>query len=337
MRAAMFHRTDTTYSLPMHKILPKIPTLVDNLGDTHDHWLSAARAICTTDTFPKLRSRTFTLPTYGPNTTFTLTGMAKGAGMIHPDMATLLGIICTDAPVRPHPAQLSLQKAVQKSFNRISIDGDTSTNDTVALLANHAVNNDRYPHSIELNSAALKAFEHELTALATELAQLVVRDGEGATKFVTLRVRSAMLDDDKHRMAREIARSPLVKTALYGRDANWGRILCAIGNANLRVPKMVRIEALSVSFVGADGELGLLIRGEPQAVDEARAAEFLAKEDLEILIRCEDESDETRAKEKADDDFLFWTCDLSHEYGKYEIPRGPEAVYRRLSNQLNGQ
>jgi glutamate N-acetyltransferase/amino-acid N-acetyltransferase len=122
--------------LPIRKITSKIPTAYSNLGSTHDHWLSTARAICTTDTFPKLLSRTFTLPS--STETYHIAGMTKGAGMIHPNMATLLGVICTDAPVSARPLQIALTAAISKSFNSISIDGDTSTNDTVCLLANGA-------------------------------------------------------------------------------------------------------------------------------------------------------------------------------------------------------
>lgn len=328
----------------MDRIIPKISDLASSLGSTHSHWLSAARAICTTDTFPKLRSRSFTLPLYG-DTIFTMTGMAKGAGMIHPNMATLLGIICTDAPIEPSPLHGFLRHAITRSFNSISIDGDTSTNDTVALLANGAAAPTPDPRgspSILPNNLAGRAFTHELVALTTELAQLVVRDGEGATKFVTIRMRGRMPSLSKQRsryigqlrrIASTVAKSPLVKTALYGRDANWGRILCAIGYSEVHPFKDDR---LSVSFLGpreADGqesvadardpkrdELELLVRGEPQAVDEARAAKMLAEEDLEILIRLDDESDEAKANETEKDDVLFWTCDFSHEYGESKPP-----------------
>lgn len=290
--------------LPIQKITSKIPTAYSNLGDTHDHWLSTARAICTTDTFPKLLSRTFTLP--GSDVEYRLAGMTKGAGMIHPNMATLLGVICTDAPIQSWPLRLALQSAITKSFNSISIDGDTSTNDTVAILANGAAGGPAVKQSSEPDSA-YKAFEKTLTEFAIDLAKLVVRDGEGATKFVTIRVTNAESYGDAHRVASTIARSPLVKTALYGKDANWGRILCATGYAE-GVNAVIPTET-SVSFVPADGSeaLKLLVRGEPEQVDEERAARILEAEDLEIEVKL---SEDRGWSEEA----VFWTCDFSHEY-----------------------
>jgi glutamate N-acetyltransferase/amino-acid N-acetyltransferase len=286
--------------LPIQKILDKLPTAYYNLGQTHDHWMAAARAICTTDTFPKLLSRTFTLPS--SSTEYHIAGMTKGAGMIHPNMATLLGIICTDAPITATPLQSLLTSAITKSFNSISIDGDTSTNDTVAILANGAAGGEPITST---SSEDFKAMQGVLTEFAIDLAKLVVRDGEGATKFVTIKVEKAKSYDDAKRVASTIARSPLVKTALYGKDANWGRILCATGYAE-GVSSIVP-EETSVSFVPADGsaELKLLVRGEPEQVDEARAAEILKDEDLNIVVRL---------SEKFEESAVVWTCDFSHEY-----------------------
>jgi glutamate N-acetyltransferase/amino-acid N-acetyltransferase len=286
--------------LPIQKILDKLPTAYYNLGQTHDHWMAAARAICTTDTFPKLLSRTFTLPS--SSTEYHIAGMTKGAGMIHPNMATLLGIICTDAPISATPLQSLLTSAITKSFNSISIDGDTSTNDTVAILANGAAGGEPITST---SSEGFKAMQEVLTEFAIDLAKLVVRDGEGATKFVTIKVEKAKSYEDAKRVASTIARSPLVKTALYGKDANWGRILCATGYAE-GVSSIVP-EETSVSFVPADGsaELKLLVRGEPEQVDEARAAEILKDEDLNIVVRLSEEFEESA---------VVWTCDFSHEY-----------------------
>lgn len=280
--------------LPIQKITSKIPSAYASLGSTHDHWLATARAICTTDTFPKLLSRSFTLPS-SPNTTYHLAGMTKGAGMIHPNMATLLGIICTDAPIAPAPLQYLLTAAIDKSFNSISIDGDTSTNDTVALLANGAAGGTPIADSASPDYATM---QETLTTFAADLAKLVVRDGEGATKFVTIRVTNAASYTDAKRVASTIARSPLVKTALYGKDANWGRVLCATGYAE-GVESVVP-EQTSVSFVPTDGspELKLLVRGEPEAVDEARAAQILEAEDLEILVRL---------SEREGEEAVYWT------------------------------
>lgn len=279
------------------------------LGSTHDHWLTAATAICTTDTFPKLLSRQFTLPS-SPGVTYHLAGMSKGAGMIHPNMATLLGIMTTDAPVSRAIIPTLLKNAVDRSFNSITIDGDTSTNDTVALLANGAAGGQEITTE---DSEDYAVFSAVLSEFAIDLAKLVVRDGEGATKFVTIRVTEAASEAGARKVASTIARSPLVKTALYGKDANWGRVLCATGYSLLSEPgepvnevAEVDPEKTSVSFLPTDGsaELKLLVNGEPEQVDEVRASEILQPEDLEILVRL------GTGKEEA----TYWTCDYSHEY-----------------------
>jgi glutamate N-acetyltransferase/amino-acid N-acetyltransferase len=202
--------------LPIDKIFDKVPAAHEALGRSHEHWLTAARAICTTDTFPKLMSRTFNLPS-SPGIEYRIAGMTKGAGMIHPNMATLLGVIATDAPISSAALPSVLKHAVDRSFNSITIDGDTSTNDTIALLANGQAGG----KEVVEGTADYDAFRALLTDFAAELAQLVVRDGEGATKFVTIRVTESASEEAARRIASTIARSPLVKTALYGKDANW--------------------------------------------------------------------------------------------------------------------
>ncbi|KAM3417919.1 Arginine biosynthesis bifunctional protein ArgJ [Cercospora zeina] len=345
--------------LPIEKITSAIPKLKSNIGNTHEHWLNAANAICTTDTFPKLLSRQFTLPS-SPETTYSIAGMTKGAGMIHPNMATLLAIVCTDAKIAPGSMRKLLKRVIPNSFNSISIDGDTSTNDTLAFFANGAaapadVEPVAYPALGNRKPAAnpnaaerpqfprpspdVTAMEIVLGDFLQDLAKLVVRDGEGATKFVTIRVRSDVSKITARRAATSIAGSALVKTALYGKDANWGRILCAIGYApgimssdlvsrpDLVNGMMARVkpnipydqinqvdpEATSVSFIPADGseELKLLVRGEPQNVDEVRAKQILEMEDLEILVRLEDRPVPNRRRTH---EAVFWTCDFSHEY-----------------------
>lgn len=279
------------------------------MGSSHEHWLTTAIAICTTDTFPKLISSEFRLPS-SPDKTYRIAGMTKGAGMIHPNMATLLGVICTDAPVSSTIIPALLKSAVDRSFNSITIDGDTSTNDTVALLANGAAGGKEIASE---QSEDYEAFRQVLSSTATDLAKLIVRDGEGATKFVTIRVTEASSEVGARKIASTIARSPLVKTALYGKDANWGRILCATGYSLLSEPgepinevAEITAEKTNVSFIPADGsaELKLLVNGEPEAVDEVRASEILQSEDLEILVRL------GTGKEQA----TYWTCDYSHEY-----------------------
>lgn len=229
--------------------------------------------------------------------------------MIHPNMATLLGMIMTDASVNPSLLPNLLTAAVDKSFNSISIDGDTSTNDTVVVLANGAAGGSEITSE---TSSDYQVFKDTLTTFAADLAKLVVRDGEGATKFVTIRVTESPSVSGAKKIASSIARSPLVKTALYGKDANWGRILCATGYAQISEPGEavtatdIIPEKTSVSFIPSDGspELKLLVNGEPEVVDEVRAAEILEHEDLEILIKL------GGGKEEA----TYWTCDFSHEY-----------------------
>ena len=287
--------------LPIDKITAAIPKGISHLSSTHDAWLTTARAICTTDTFPKLLSTTFSLPS-SPNATYSLAGMTKGAGMIHPNMATLLGVLCTDAPIPATSLQPILTYAIDRSFNSISIDGDTSTNDTIAILANGAAGG----NSIKLNSIDASHLQQILTEFTQQLSQLVVRDGEGATKFVRIRVTNSPSFTDAKLVASTIARSPLVKTALYGKDANWGRILCAVGYTEGLSPDAVVPERTSVSFLSIEGEqLPLCVDGEPREVDEAKAAEMLAEEDLEIVVDLGKEGGEEAS---------YWTCDFSHEY-----------------------
>ena len=299
--------------LPIKKILSKISTAYKNLGDDHNAWLSTAKAICTTDTFPKLLSTTFKLPgKHHDGIEYRLAGMTKGAGMIHPNMATLLGVLCTDAAISQRALKPLLVEAANKSFNAISIDGDTSTNDTLAILANGAASQHNETPPVEPGTEDYDAMQTVLTDFATRLSQLVVRDGEGATKFVEVKVRNAKSENDAKLIASTIARSPLVKTALYGRDANWGRILCAIGyTQGLSSPDSVVPATTNVSFIPAEnsatkeeGVLKLLVDGEPETVDEERAARLLEDEDLIVDV------DLGTGKEEAS----YWFCDFSHEY-----------------------
>ncbi|KZT64489.1 putative glutamate N-acetyltransferase precursor [Daedalea quercina L-15889] len=302
-------------NLPIAKIVAGIQSQSKQgktLGSTFDAWERAAKAFMTTDTFPKLRARTFTVN----GKEYRLAGMDKGAGMIHPDMgpprssgqlhATLLGCILTDAAVSPPSLQSALTYAVDRSFNSISVDGDMSTNDTIVVLANGAATDGSGAQEIDeqRDPEAYATFRDALTSFATELAQLVVRDGEGATKFVTVSVDGAATYEDARRIASQISTSALVKTALYGQDANWGRILAAAGAVPLSVP--LHPTRVNVLFIPTDGSpaLPLLVNGEPETVDEIRAKEILSAEDL--AIRVELGLGEESAK--------YWTCDFSYEY-----------------------
>lgn len=233
--------------------------------------------------------------------------------MIHPNMATLLGVLCTDAPITPDALQPLLKHAVNRSFNCVSVDGDTSTNDTVAILANGAAGGIPITSS-KSPSDDYVAMQNVLTSFMQSLAQLIVRDGEGATKFVTVRVRNSPHYDSARLIASTIATSPLVKTALYGGDANWGRILCAIGYTPGTEEGTVVPSRTSVSFRPMDGsaELRLLVNGEPEVVDEERASRILKDEDLEIVVDLG--GGEMGEKGSGGEEAVYWFCDFSHEY-----------------------
>ncbi len=252
----------------------------------------AAEAIMTTDTHPKRLAVRLAL-SGGP---VTIGGMAKGAGMIHPNMATMLAVLTTDAEIAPDVLDELLRTAVNQSFNRISIDGDTSTNDTVLLLANGmsgtAVAD---PDSIAQFSAAL-------SYLCTALAHMIVRDGEGATKFVEIQVTGAQSEADAHQVANTIATSPLVKTAFAGSDANWGRLLMAAGRAGVPFEQS-RIN-LWVGAQQADA-LQLVANGTPTEYEETQAAAVFAEPEFKILLDLGNGGGGTA---------VVWTTDLSHDY-----------------------
>ena len=200
---------------------------------------AAGEAIRTTDAFPKRGVRTFRVG----GKVVTIGGIAKGAGMIAPNMGTLLAYAFTDAPLRPADARRALQEAVDASFNRIVVDGDTSTNDTAALFANGACG---LP---PLSGKDLAAFGEALRSLLLDLALMIVRDGEGATRVVRIEVAGARTAAEAERGARAVATSPLVKTAVYGADMNWGRVIAALGRAGISMDPM----KVSMRFAGATG------------------------------------------------------------------------------------
>ena len=283
--------------LDMAKIRAGITQAADSLSPDGGHM--AARAIMTTDTISKETAVHVNL-SIGETS---IAGMAKGSGMIHPNMATMLSIIATDATISQHLLDQALRYAVDRSFNRITVDGETSTNDTVLLLAN-GVSNKRIDDDA---SQDFLHFRDALTMVTTILAQKIVRDGEGANKFVTVHVYGALTVDDAHKVAKTIAHSPLVKTAMYGEDANWGRVLCAIGYSEAQVsPDLIGLRlAAGSGFDGASRQsLQLVKEGQPYQVDETIAAEILAGTDIDLEI------DLGRGSAEA----TVWTCDLSPEY-----------------------
>lgn len=264
-----------------------IPKALKDLRETG--WSRAARAIMTTDTRPKGASRQVAVD----GKTVTFTGMAKGSGMIHPDMATMLAFVATDAAVAADDLQAALERAARVSFNAVSVDGDTSTNDACLLVATGAGGVRLAP-----GSDAWIRWEAALTDLCIELAQAIVRDGEGATKFVTLDVRGGRDESECRQVGFTIAHSPLVKTALFSSDANWGRILACVGRAGLR--------DLDLSGVHLYLDDVCVIRaGEPDPeYREALGAAVMKQPEITVRI------DLGRGEASA----TVWTCDLSHDY-----------------------
>ena len=277
--------------LPVDALNAALPEAISDLGS--NNWERAAQAIMTTDTVPKLRSKVVTI---SDGTACQLVGMSKGSGMIQPNMATMLGFIATDAVISREMLDGMLRTAVNQSFNRITVDGDTSTNDAVTLTA---TGQSDFVISPTDREAAL-AFQAALTELATELAQDIIRDGEGATKFVEITVSNAGSEAEADQVARTVAHSPLVKTALFASDPNWGRILAAVGRAGV---SDLNVDAVSLSLNG------ILI-----AENGARAASYteeagvaaMAPEDLIISI------DLGRGERSA----TLWTTDFSYDYVK---------------------
>ena len=272
--------------LPAKRITGKLDDLKQGLSP--EGLAAAARAILTTDTTPKVCTAEASIG----GRRVRIAGMTKGAGMIHPQMATTLCFVLTDATIGSALLQESLQQACRRSYNRISVDGDTSTNDTLAILANGGSG----MPPIEPHSPARDFFVEGLTQVCRDLAQQVVRDGEGASKFVTIRVAGAPSEEDAAQIARSIANSPLVKTALAGEDANWGRIICAAGYAG------VSFDSRRVSIFL--GDLVVCREGGAVAFQESRASEILRQRDIDLTVQLHAGSS----------DATFWTCDLTTEY-----------------------
>ena len=253
-------------------------------------WQDAAMAIRTTDTFAK--GATTKVSVSGQ--TVTINGIAKGSGMIAPDMATMLAYIATDASIATACLQQMLEKAVSASFNAITVDSDTSTSDSVYLLATHKANHQQIT---DINSQAGETFYIALKEVMIDLAQQIVKDGEGASKFVTVRVRAAETDTDARTIAFAIANSPLVKTAIAGADANWGRIVMAIGKSGAKADR----DRLGISI----GDIVIAQNGQcKDGYNEAPVAAHMAGDDIDILVDMGLGSGEA----------VVWTCDLTHGY-----------------------
>lgn len=273
--------------LPMDKFPKGIKTAFDNLSE--DNWENAANGILTTDTVVKAFTRTLSIN----NQNITISGIAKGSGMIRPDMATMLAYIATDAKIEQQLLQSCLFDAVNHSFNRITVDGDTSTNDSAILMATGQ-------SGVELvqNSDELTQFQQVLTEICEELAKEMIRDGEGATKLISLSVTGCKDEQEAKDVAYTVAHSPLVKTAFFACDPNWGRILAAVGRAGVTDFDLRKVNiALDDVYIVRNG-------GKANDYTEEKGQAIMDKSDITIHI------DLGRGDEK----IKVWTCDFSYDY-----------------------
>jgi glutamate N-acetyltransferase/amino-acid N-acetyltransferase len=277
--------------LPVDKIEAALPAAVADLKP--DNWAQAAEAIMTTDIVPKAASRQVSLG----GVDFVVTGIAKGSGMIHPNMATMLSFVATDAPVSCEALEAVLRHAVNRSFNCITVDGDTSTNDACILVATGAT---PAPVIMDDGDPRFAPFQAAVTEVMIQLAQAIVRDGEGATKFMEVRVEGGRNEAECKQVAYAIARSPLVKTAFFASDPNLGRILAAIGYAGIEDLDVDRVRLwLGNVLVAENG-------GRAPAYQEEEGARVMAA--AEITVRV----DLARGQAVA----TVWTCDFSYDYVK---------------------
>jgi glutamate N-acetyltransferase / amino-acid N-acetyltransferase len=276
-------------TLPVDRIVAGLPAALADLSPTH--WLDAAQGIMTTDTLPKAASRQVTIG----GKTVTVTGIAKGAGMIRPNMATMLGFMATDAVIEPGLMQALVREAADQSFNRITIDGDTSTNDSFVLIATQRAGHARITQLESPDGALLR---EAVFGVARTLAQAIVRDGEGATKFITVRVDGGRTKEECRLAAYAIAHSPLVKTAFFASDPNLGRILAAVGYAGIDDLDQGLIDLfLDDVHVVVNG-------GRHTAYQEADGQRVMKQSEITIRV------DLHRGPAHA----TVWTCDLSHDY-----------------------
>ena len=281
--------------LPVDKVIAGMPAAIENLKE--DNWLNAAEAIMTTDIVAKGTSRQIQLG----GKTVTITGISKGSGMIHPNMATMLGYIATDAAVSQAALEAIIQYAVNKSFNCITVDGDTSTNDSLILMATNLAGN------VEIvgDSVDYTLLRDTLTEVSIELACAIVRDGEGATKFITVTVEGGKDEAECRKVAYAIAHSPLIKTAFFASDPNLGRILAAIGYAGIDDLDVNNMELYLGNETGGDvlvAEKG----GRAASYKEEQGAAIMKESDILVRVVL------NRGKQNV----TIWTCDFSYDYVK---------------------
>lgn len=275
--------------LPVDKIVSGIEQSKAKLASLNEGAALASQAIMTTDSVPKNAEAVVKLD--GVDVHFW--GMCKGAGMIHPNMSTMLGFVLSDAAIDTVLLQKALKDAIGDSFNMISVDGDTSTNDMVAVLANGMANNTVITDE---QSEAYQAFANALKQICIDLAKQIVADGEGATRMFEVKVKNALTETDAKTIARAVTSSSLVKAAIYGRDANWGRIACAAGYSGAVFnPDLMDIYV---------GNLQVAQSGQGLTFDEDKALEILSKDYVEVLIDLHE----------GDEQAVAWGCDLTHDY-----------------------
>lgn len=275
--------------LPVDRVIAGLPQCLADLKPAN--WANAALAIMTTDTVPKAASRQYTVG----GATITVTGIAKGAGMIRPNMATMLGYVATDARVSLALVKRAVVYAAQQSFNCITVDGDTSTNDSFMLIASGKA---AMAEITSENSAEYKAFRDAVTEIAIELAQAIIRDGEGATKFITVRVEGGKSAEECRKVAYAVAHSPLTKTAFFASDPNLGRILAAVGYAGIDDLDADKIDLyLDNVLVAKNG-------GRHAAYQEADGQRVMKQAEITVRVLLHRGSAAAQV----------WTCDLSHDY-----------------------
>ncbi len=275
--------------LPVERIAAGLPACIADLRG--DNWFHAAQAIMTTDTVPKAVSRRIRIG----GAEITVTGIAKGAGMIHPNMATMLGFVATDARVSLPLVRAAVAHAANHSFNCITVDGDTSTNDAFMLIASGRAD---MPEITDAGGAEYAALREGITAVAGQLAQAIIRDGEGATKFITIRAEGGRNEEECRRVALAIAHSPLVKTAFFASDPNLGRILAAVGYAGIADLDVERVDLyLDDVLVAKNG-------GRCAAYQEADGQRVMKQAEITVRVVLNRGSAAT----------TVWTCDLSHGY-----------------------
>jgi glutamate N-acetyltransferase/amino-acid N-acetyltransferase len=279
---------------PVAAVESGIESLADSLRADEAGHAAALEAIMTTDTRRKDGAVEITVA----GKPVRIGAMTKGSGMIHPNMATMLCFITTDAAVSGEILDKALRAAVRRSFNRLTVDGDTSTNDTILIMASGRAEN----APINAEGPDYEAFAEALEALCVKLSRAMARDGEGATKLVTVDVKGAASEEDAETLAKAVASSSLVKAACFGADANWGRVLCAMGySGTVFDPALV-----DITFAGAAGEIPVCLRGAAVPFSEEKAREILSGEEIEIRICAGNGSGGA----------VVWGCDLSYDYVK---------------------